>query len=90
MRGVLFGAILLFIVIVSTLSLRPGGLRNQLRNMARRLKIALVMGGIYALASAVLRLVFPGSAAAEWGTIGIGLVLALVFIFMSQERALHQ
>jgi hypothetical protein len=84
------GALLLFIVIISTLSLRPGGLRNQLRNMARRLKLALVLGGIYLLVSAAFRLAFPNGAAAEWGTIGVGLVLALVFIFMSAERPLSQ
>jgi hypothetical protein len=89
MRGFLFGAILIFIVIVSALSLRPGGLRNQLRNMARRLKLALILGGVYAVVSAGIRLALPGSTAGEWGTVGAGLVLAIAFVFLSAERPLR-
>jgi hypothetical protein len=89
MRGFVIGLILLFLVVFSVLSLRPGGLRNQLRNVARRLKIALILAGAYLIASAVLRLAVQDSNASTVGTIGVALVLGLVFVFLAQERELR-
>jgi hypothetical protein len=88
-RGFVIGLIMLFFVVLSVLSLRPGGLRNQLRNIARRLKIALVLGGVYVVASGVLRLAVQDPNASTLATVGVALVLGLLFVFLTQERQLH-
>lgn len=88
MRGFLLGLLLLFGVVFSVLSLRPGGLRNQLRNIARRFKLALVLGGVFMVASAVLRLTVPDTNVSTWATVGVALVLGLIFVFLAQERQL--
>jgi hypothetical protein len=89
MRGFVIGLILFSFVVISVLSLRPGGLRNQLRNVARRFKIALVLGGLYVVASGVLRVTVQDPNASTLATVGIALVLGLLFVFLSQERQLH-
>ena len=62
---------LLFFLTLTVLSFRPGGLRRQLRFAARRLRLALVLGGIYVLASTVARLLlgvgWVGGWVADWG-----------------------
>lgn len=88
MRGFLLGLLLLFGVVFSVLSLRPGGLRNQLRNIARRFKLALALGGVFMVASAVLRLAVRDPNASTFGTVGVALVLSVAFIFLAQERQL--
>ena len=88
MRGFAIGLVLLLFLVLSVLSLRPGGLRNQLRNIARRLKIALVLAGVYVIASAVLRLTVQDQNLSTWATVAIALVLGLVFVFLAQERRL--
>jgi len=74
-------------VFVSTtvLSLRPGGLRRQLRFAARRLRIVLVLGGIYVFANAIVRVLFQQGAIVDWGPPALALVLGLVFLFIGQD-----
>jgi hypothetical protein len=84
-RGLLLGLLLFPVVVITVLSLRPGGLRQQLRFAARRLRLALVLAGVYMVASAALRLAFPGSPAAEWATAGIAVVLSAVFLVAGQD-----
>ena len=86
MRGFLIGLILIPGIVVGILSLRPGGLRQQLRNMARRLKLALVLVGVYLVASGVIRVAFPGNSTAEFATAGLAIALAAVFVFVGQDR----
>jgi len=88
MRGFVVGLLMLMFVVLSVLSLRPGGLRNQLRNVARRFKIALVLAGAYVVAAAVLRFAVRDQTASTLGTLGVALVLGLVFIYFAQERQL--
>ena len=88
MRGFAIGLVLLLFLVLSVLSLRPGGLRNQLRNIARRLKIALVLAGVYVIASAVLRLTVQDQNASTWATLAVAAVLGVVFVFLAQERRL--
>jgi hypothetical protein len=85
-RGFLIGLILIPGLVIGVLSLRPGSLRNQFRNMARRLKLALILGGVYLLISAAIRLLAPNSPAADYAIVAVALVLALVFVFLSQDR----
>ncbi len=84
----MLGVVLLVVVVISVLSIRPGGLRSQLRNVARRLRLALVLMGIYLVCSAVLRLAFPSSEPAEIVMIAIGGGLAVTFLVLGQDRQL--
>ena len=90
MRGLVIGLILMLVVVVSMLSLRPGGLRNQLRNVVRRLKLALILIGIYLVVSSVLRLAFPDSTPAEYAMAGIAAVLGITFVVLGQDRQLQR
>ena len=86
MRGFLLGLVLIFVLVFSFLSTRPGGLRNQLRNVARRLRLALILTGIYLVVSTGLRLAFPDSRAAEVAMVAIGAALAVTFLVLGQDR----
>ncbi|MGI8564089.1 MAG: hypothetical protein ACR2MZ_11210 [Candidatus Dormibacter sp.] len=88
MRGYLIGLLLLVVLVVSVLSLRPGGLRNQLRNVARRLKLALGLAGVYLALSTALRISFSGDSRAEWGSIALAVVVGGVFLVLSRDRPL--
>ena len=71
---------------MTVLSLRPGGLRRQLRHAARRLRIVLVLGGVYVFGSASARLVFPpDSAVAEWAPPLLAIALGAIFLFIAQD-----
>ncbi len=87
-RGFVIGVVFVLVLVTSVLTIRPGGLRNQLRNVARRLKLALVLGGIYLLCSAVLRLAFPNNEPAEIAMIALAGVLAITFLVLGQDRQL--
>ena len=90
MRGFLIGLFLMFFVVVSVLSIRPGGLRYQLRQAVRRFKLAMTLAGIYLVVSTVLRLAFPNSAIAEVGMVGLGAALCIAFLVMSGDRPIDQ
>jgi hypothetical protein len=85
MRSFAIGLILLLVISVSVLSLRPGGLRQQLRMVGRRLRIAIVLGGIYVLVSTIARLVFNGGVITDYGLPALAVVLAIVFLVLSQD-----
>src|SRR5947209_13284469 len=87
MRGFLLGLVLLVAVSLSVLSLRPGGLRRQLRFAARRLRIILVLGGVYVFANAIVRIVFVQGPIVDWGPPALAVVLGLVFLFIGQDPA---
>ena len=67
------------------LSIRPGGLRRQLRFVARRLRIMLVLGGVYVLVSSVLRLFAPDTNEIVPPLLALGLVV--VFLFIARDPA---
>lgn len=85
MRAVFFGAILAFALILSVLSLRPGGIRRQLRLVARRFRIVLVLLGLYVFGSLIIRLVFPSGPVADWGPPVMATVMAVVFLVIGQD-----
>ena len=85
MRGLLVGLFLLPLLVVAVLSIRPGGFRQQLRNMRRRLKLALGLAGVYLAASTITRLFFADRAAAEWALVGLAAVLGVIFLFAAQD-----
>jgi hypothetical protein len=79
------GLFLLPALVIAILSIRPGGLRQQLRNMRRRLKLALALGGVYLAASTVSRLFWANRPAAEWGLVGLAAVLGVIFLVLAQD-----
>jgi len=86
-RGFLLGLLLLAAVSLSVLSLRPGGLRQQLRFAARRLRIVLILGGVYVAFSTVVSVFFPNGPIAEYGPPVMALVLLAVFLVAAREPA---
>jgi hypothetical protein len=85
MRGILVGLVLLPAVALAVLSIRPGGLRRQLRFAARRLRIALVLGGIYVLASMVARFALGDTTTLEWVLGALALGLGITFVVLAQD-----
>ncbi len=85
MRAVFFGAMLAFAFSLTILSLRPGGIRRQLRLVARRFRIVLVLLGLYVSGSLVIRLVFPTGPVADWGPPVLATLMALIFVIVGQD-----
>jgi hypothetical protein len=86
-RGFLIGFALLVVLSVTVLSLRPGGLRRQLRFAARRFRIVLVLGGIYVIGSAIIRGVFPQGAVADYAPAALAIALSAVFLIVGRDPA---
>lgn len=86
MRSFVLGFAILVIVSITVLSLRPGGIRKQMHNAARRLKLALVLGGVYVVAAAVARIFFPDTWIETWGPPAVAMGLAAVFIVVGQDE----
>jgi hypothetical protein len=84
-RVILLGLILLPALAVTILSMRPGGLRQQLRHVRRRLKIFLVLAGIYLAVSTAARLALPDSDRVEIGLGVLGAILAVIFVVLAQD-----
>jgi hypothetical protein len=87
MRGFLFGVIVLVGLSVTILSLRPGGIRRQLRLAARRFRIVLVVGGIYTVGSLIVRVFFPTGAVADFAPPALAIVLGGVTLFVTRDPA---
>jgi len=89
-RGFLIGLVFLMVVVLSVLSIRPGGFRHQLRNVARRLKLALILSGAYLVGSTAIRLAFPNGGGGEVAMIALAAALAIAFLVIGQDRPLDQ
>jgi hypothetical protein len=87
MRGFFIGLVLVVGLTVTILSLRPGGIRQQMRQAARRLRIFLILGGLYLAASLVIRVFFSEGPVADYGPPAVAVVLALVFLIAAQDPA---
>ena len=88
MRGFFIGLILVVGLTATILSLRPGGIRRQLRFAARRFRIALALGGVYLAGSLVIRVAFPTGAGADYGPAALALVLAVVFLYAGRDPSI--
>jgi hypothetical protein len=86
-RGFLLGFILVVALSVIILSIRPGGLRRQLRFAARRLRLLLVLGTVYVVASGALRALFPDGPVTDFGPPALACVLLAVFLVFGQDPA---
>ncbi|HEV2028327.1 MAG TPA: hypothetical protein VGS16_07315 [Candidatus Dormibacteraeota bacterium] len=87
MRGFLIGLIFLVGLSVTVLSLRPGGFRRQLRFVARRFRITLVLGGIFFIGSLIIRVAFPNGVVADYGPPALAIVLAVAFMVLGRDPA---
>lgn len=85
MRGFVIGLILVLGLSLTILSLRPGGIKRQLRFAARRFRIVLVLGGIYVIGSSIIRLAFPQGPIADYGTPALAIVVAAVFLVVGRD-----
>lgn len=83
----MLGLVLLVAVGASVLALRPGGMRRQLRLVARRFRIVLALGGVYVFGSLAMRLLFTSGPVNEWGPVALALILAVVFVFVGRDPA---
>ena len=90
MRGFAFGLILIVVLGLTILSLRPGGLRRQLRFAARRFRIMLILGGFFLLGSTIIRLAFPEGAVADYGPPALAMALAAVFFVVGRDPSTSQ
>ena len=85
MRGFLFGLVVLVGLGVTVLSFRPGGIRKQLRFVARRFRIMLVLGGIFVAGSTIIRVAAPEGVIADYGPPAIAIILAVVFMIVGRD-----
>ena len=84
-RGLVFGLLVIVGFTLTVLSIRPGGLRQQLRLAARRLRMVLILGGIWILGSLIIRVGFPNGPVSDYGPAVIAIVLGVVFMFIAQD-----
>ena len=88
MRAVVFGLVLMAALSVIVLSIRPGGLRRQLRLAARRFRLVLLLGGVYLVLSTAIRVFFPVGWVSDYGPPVIALVLAATLLVLAQDPAM--
>ena len=69
----------------TVLTLRPGGLRRQLRYAARRFRLAIVLGGVYVLCSAIARIAFSDTFVTDWGLPALAVALVVLFLVFGQN-----
>jgi hypothetical protein len=86
-RGFVIGLVVILGLAFTVLSIRPGGLRRQLRFAARRFRLGLLLGGVYLVGSAIVRIAFPQGAVTDFGLPFLALVLVAVFMVLGQDPA---
>jgi hypothetical protein len=84
-RGFVAGLALIPLLVIAVLSIRPGGLRRQLRLAGRRFRIALTLVGAYFLGSALIRLVFPSGPVSDYGPPVVATILAAAYLALAQD-----
>ena len=87
MRGFVIGLVMIMALIATVLSIRPGGFRRQLRFAARRFRLGLLLGGVYLVGSAIVRLAFTQGPISDFGLPLLALVLVAVFMVLGQDPA---
>jgi len=84
-RGFFVGLLLVATGSVTVLSLRPGGLRRQLRFAARRFRIVLALGGIYVLGSGLIRVFVSSGPVLDYGPPALAILLGVVFLVIGRD-----
>ena len=85
MRGFLLGLIVIVAMTLSVLAVRPGGFRRQLRLVARRFRIVLVLGGIFVFGSLIIRLAFRDGPIVDFGPAALGVALGAAFMILGRD-----
>jgi hypothetical protein len=86
-RGFAFGILLIALLTITVLSLRPGGIRKQLRFAARRMRIVLALGGVFLVGSTIVRIAFPTGPVADYGPSALAVVLFAIFMVVGRDPA---
>lgn len=90
MRGLAIAIVLGCLLITGVFSLRPGGLRVQLRLMKRRFRVAFTLAGIFLVVSFVIRVAAPTTLISDIGVIALGLATAVAFLIWAQDPPLEK
>jgi hypothetical protein len=84
-RGFVAGLVLIPLLLAAVLSIRPGGLRRQLRLAGRRFRILLTLAGAYFVGAAVIRLLFPAGPVSDYGPPVVAVILATAYLVLAQD-----
>jgi hypothetical protein len=87
LRGFVAGLVLIPLLLVAILSIRPGGLRRQLRLAGRRFRILLTLAGAYFVCAAIIRLMFPTGPVSDYGPPVVATILAVAYLVLAQDPA---
>lgn len=85
MRGFVAGLLLIPLLVIAVLSIRPGGLRRQLKLAGRRFRIALTLAGAYIICATLIRIVFPSGPVSDYGPPAVAVVLAAAYLVLAQD-----
>lgn len=85
MRGFVIGFVGIVAFSLIVLSIRPGGLRRQLRLVARRFRIVVALAGAWVFGSLILRLAFANGPVADYGPVVLGVVVGSIFMFVGRD-----
>ncbi len=58
-----------------------------MRYAARRFRLAIVLGGVYVLCSAIARIAFSDTFVTDWGLPALALALVVLFLIFGQNPA---
>ena len=67
--------------------MRPGGLRKQLTFVARRLRIMLILGGVYVFAAGLVKVFAPEGPVADFAPPLLAIALLVAFMFLARDPA---
>jgi hypothetical protein len=81
--------VIFVLLALSVLAARPGGFRQQLRLVGRRLRIVIVLGGVYVFGSLIMRLAFTGGPVSDYGPAVLAAVLGVVFLVVGRDPVLR-
>lgn len=70
---------------IGVLSIRPGGLRQQLRNVRRRFRIFMILAGVYLAVDFVTRIALGDSTTADDVLLGLLAAELVVFVILAQD-----
>jgi hypothetical protein len=84
-RGFVAGLVLIPMLVIAVLSIRPGGLRQQLRLAGRRFRIALTLLAAYFLCTGFIRFLAPSGPVSDYGPPVVAVILAAVYLVLAQD-----
>ena len=85
MRSLVLGLIVFVGLSLTILSIRPGGLRRQLHLAGRRLRIVLVLGGVWMFGSLIIHIAFASGPVSDYGPSVLAILLGVVFMFVGRD-----